>query len=34
MLVPDLIPQTNHLYNTRAAEDATTFYRRIDDFKF
>ena len=24
----DLIPQTNHLYNTCAAEDVTTFYSK------
>ena len=30
----DLIPQTNHLYNTCATEDATTFYSRTDAFKY
>ena len=30
----DLIPQTNHLYNTCAAEDVTTFYSRTDTFKY
>ena len=29
----DLIPQTNHLYNTCVAEDVTTFYSRTDAFK-
>ena len=29
-----LIPQTNHLYNTFAAEDVKTFYSRIDAFKY
>ena len=30
----DLIPQTNHLYNTCAAEDVTIFYSRTDAFKY
>ena len=30
----DLIPQTNRLYNTSAAEDVTTFYGRTDAFKY
>ena len=30
----DLIPQTNHLCNTCAAEDVTTFYSRTDIFKY
>ena len=29
-----LIPQTNHLYETRLLEDVTTFYRRTDVFKY
>ena len=29
-----LIPQNNHLYNTCFLEDFTTFYRRIDIFKY
>ena len=28
----DLIPQNNHLYNTRFLEDVTTFYSRTDVF--
>ena len=30
----DLIPQNNHLYNTRFLEDVTTFYSRTDAFKY
>ena len=30
----DFIPQTNHLNNTCAAEDNTTFYSRTDTFKY
>ena len=30
----DLIPQNNHLYNTRSLEDVTTFYSRTDAFKY
>ena len=30
----DLIPQNNHLYNTRFLEDATTFYSRTDALKY
>ena len=30
----DLIPQTNHLYNTCAAEDVTTFYSKTDACKY
>ena len=30
----DLTPQTNHLYNTCAAEDVTIFYSRTDAFKY
>ena len=30
----DLIPQANHLYNTRLSEDVTTFYSRTDVFKY
>ena len=29
----DIIPKTNHLYNTRLSEDVTTFYSRTDFFK-
>ena len=30
----DIIPQTNHLYNTRFFKDVTTFYSRTDAFKY
>ena len=30
----DIIPKTNHLYNTRLSEDITTFYSRTDVFKY
>ena len=30
----DLIPQNNHLYNTRFLEDVTTFYSRTDAFEY
>ena len=30
----DLIPQSNHLYNTSFLEDVTTFYSRTDAFKY
>ena len=30
----DLIPQNNHLHNTRFLEDVTTFYSRTDAFKY
>ena len=30
----DLIPQINHLYNTCAADDVTTFYSRTNAFKY
>ena len=30
----DLIPQTNHLYNTCAAENVTIFYSRTNAFKY
>ena len=30
----DIIPKTNHLYNTRLSEDVTTFYSRTDVFKY
>ena len=29
-----LIPQTNHLYETRLLEDVPTFHRRTDVFKY
>ena len=29
-----LIPQNNHLYNTRFLEDVATFYSRTDAFKY
>ena len=29
-----LIPQANHLYETRLLEDVTTFYKRTDVFKY
>ena len=32
--LPDLIPQTNHLHHTSAAEDATTFYSRNYAFQY
>ena len=30
----EIIPKTNHLYNTRLAEDITTFYSTTDIFKY
>ena len=30
----DLIPQTNHLYNTHFLEDVITIYNRTDAFKY
>ena len=30
----NIIPQSNHQYNTRSTEDITTFYCRIDIFKY
>ena len=30
----DLIPQTNHFYNTCAAENVTIFYSRTNAFKY
>ena len=30
----NIIPQSNHQYNTRSTEDVTTFYCRIDIFKY
>ena len=30
----DIIPKTNHLYNTPSSEDVTIFYRRMDVFKY
>ena len=30
----DIIPKTNHLYNTHLSEDTTTFYSRTDVFKY
>ena len=30
----DLIPQTNHSYNTHSSEDITLFYSRTDIFKY
>ena len=30
----NIIPKTNHLYNTPSSEDVTIFYRRMDVFKY
>ena len=30
----NMIPQSNHRYNTRSTEDVTTFYCRTDVFKY
>ena len=30
----NMIPQSNHQYNTQSIEDVTTFYRRTDVFKY
>ena len=30
----NMIPQSNHRYNTRSSEDVTTFYYRTDAFKY
>ena len=30
----NIIPQSNHQYNTRTVEDITTFYCRADVFKY
>ena len=30
----NMIPQSNHQYNTRSIEDVTTFYCRTDAFKY
>ena len=30
----NMIPQSNHRYNTRSSEDVTTFYYRTDVFKY
>ena len=30
----DLIPETNHMYNTHSSDNVTTFYSRIDVYKY